>query len=195
MNIIFLGTSIMLLSVYACFDEVIGPLACTGCLCFFASHFHELTALEQDKKGKGVQNLHVMAEADSESNKLTMLYKASSPCYITYTAINYRYRGQLHVMARTRCPINRVCFAQVTRGSCDRSFGIHVARIANFPVSVVAEAESIAASLEKGGQLHAPEGSTGQAGSYKSFSECKRKAEDVDNDDDCAVGTKREKRS
>lgn len=55
---------------------------CTGCLCFFATHFHELTALEQDKKGKGVQNLHVMAEADPESNKLTMLYKASSPYYV-----------------------------------------------------------------------------------------------------------------
>ena len=95
----------------------------------------------------------------------------------------------------TRCPINRACFAQVTRGSCDRSFGIHVARIANFPASVVAEAESISASLEKGGQLQALEGSTGQAGSDKSFSECKRKVEDVGNDDDCAVGTKREKRS
>lgn len=54
-------------------------LAWTDCLCFFATHFHELTVLEQDKKGKGVQNLHVMAEADSESNKLTMLYKARSP--------------------------------------------------------------------------------------------------------------------
>lgn len=94
-------------------------------------------------------------------------------------------------MDRTGCPINRVCLAQVTRGSCDRSFGIHVARIANFPVSVIAEAESIAASLEKGEQLHAPGGSTEQAGSDKRFSECKRKIEDVDNDDDSVVGTKR----
>lgn len=47
-----------------------------GCLCLFATHFHELTALEE-AEGKGVQNLHVMAEADPRVNKLTMLYKVS----------------------------------------------------------------------------------------------------------------------
>lgn len=44
-------------------------------MCLFATHFHELTALEQDTHENGVQNLHVMAEADPASNKLTMLYK------------------------------------------------------------------------------------------------------------------------
>lgn len=36
------------------------------------------------------------------------------------------------------------------QGSCDRSFGIHVARIANFPAHVVSEAESLAIALESG---------------------------------------------
>lgn len=35
-------------------------------------------------------------------------------------------------------------------GSCDRSFGIHVARIADFPVSVVSEAGELADALERG---------------------------------------------
>ncbi|CAM9160401.1 unnamed protein product [Discosporangium mesarthrocarpum] len=39
---------------------------------------------------------------------------------------------------------------RVKPGSCDRSFGIHVARIAQFPPSVVAEAEGLATALEMG---------------------------------------------
>ncbi|CAM9231946.1 unnamed protein product, partial [Pylaiella littoralis] len=91
-------------------------LRSSGALCLFATHFHELTTIEQEMGGKGVQNLHVTAEADPASNKLTMLYK-------------------------------------VTQGSCDRSFGIHVARIANFPAHVVSEAESLATALENGEPL------------------------------------------
>lgn len=43
----------------------------------------------------------------------------------------------------------------MTRGSCDRSFGIHVARIANFPAHVVSEAERFAIALENGEHLSA----------------------------------------
>ena len=41
-----------------------------GCFCFFATHFHELTALE---KYEAVKNLHVTAIA--ENNSMTLLYQ------------------------------------------------------------------------------------------------------------------------
>lgn len=44
---------------------------------------------------------------------------------------------------------------QVTQGSCDRSFGIHVARLAHFPAHIVTEAESLANALENGEPLSA----------------------------------------
>lgn len=43
----------------------------------------------------------------------------------------------------------------MTQGSCDRSFGIHVARLAHFPAHVVSEAESLAKALENGEPLSA----------------------------------------
>lgn len=44
-----------------------------GCATLFATHFHDLAALESSLPGAGVANLHVKA-AESESG-LTMLYQ------------------------------------------------------------------------------------------------------------------------
>ncbi|CAI5464970.1 unnamed protein product [Closterium sp. Yama58-4] len=41
----------------------------------FATHFHELTALETRDASSGVANFHVSAHIDEASRKLTMLYK------------------------------------------------------------------------------------------------------------------------
>ena len=41
---------------------------------------------------------------------------------------------------------------EVTRGAADRSYGIHVARLAGLPPAVVARAEEVLAALEKGEQ-------------------------------------------
>ena len=78
-----------------------------GAFALFATHFHELTALEQIYPC--FQNYHVTA--DTSNNSLTLL-------------------------------------DHLQRGACDRSFGIHVAEMANFPPSVVAAARRKAAELE-----------------------------------------------
>lgn len=49
-----------------------------GAPTLFATHFHELTALEG---AAGVANLHVQTATDAASGKLTMLYQvADGPC-------------------------------------------------------------------------------------------------------------------
>uniref|UniRef100_A0A452Y856 DNA mismatch repair protein MSH2 n=1 Tax=Aegilops tauschii subsp. strangulata TaxID=200361 RepID=A0A452Y856_AEGTS len=101
----------------------------------FATHFHELTALankngdqHQHVPDLGIANYHVGAHIDPSSRKLTMLYK-------------------LFIMIMSLFSIGS-CVQKVEPGSCDQSFGIHVAEFANFPEAVIALAKSKAEELE-----------------------------------------------
>lgn len=88
--------------------------------CMFATHFHELTALDQQIKH--VKNLHVVAhvsdaEESGRDRDITLLYKVEPG---------------MCILPSVTCTI-----PNVPAGVCDQSFGIHVAELANFPESVV----------------------------------------------------------
>ena len=88
--------------------------------CLFATHFHELTALDQELNH--VKNLHVVAhvsDSDTQSKErdITLLYKVEPGACLR--------------------PLTCMPTLKISTGVSDQSFGIHVARMANFPEPVV----------------------------------------------------------
>jgi DNA mismatch repair protein MSH2 len=108
--------------------------------CLFATHFHELTTLDQTLAH--VKNLHVEAlvsandakrQAGKVERDITLLYKVkegkASHRLVCWKAIPSKWK-------------------LTWKGICDQSFGIHVAELANFPESVVRLAKRKAEELE-----------------------------------------------
>jgi DNA mismatch repair protein MSH2 len=92
-------------------------------LCLFATHFHELTALSQQLTH--VKNLHVVAHVS-----------------------DFTSRADGDTDQEQRRGRDITLLYKVAPGVCDQSFGIHVARLANFPESVVRLARRKADELE-----------------------------------------------
>ena len=56
-----------------------------------------------------------------------------------------------------RCVKDSIIFLhEVARGAADRSYGIHVAKLAGLPASVIARAEEVLRALEEGREGHKP---------------------------------------
>lgn len=88
----------------------------THCRGLFATHFHELTSLEQQLTNLACYNLAVREQA-----------------------------GQIHFLHR------------VERGAADRSFGVHVAKLAGLPPLVIRRAETLLRLAEKAARIdHSP---------------------------------------
>lgn len=99
----------------------------------FATHFHELTILDQSLAH--VTNLHVRAEVTPRKAAADM----------EGVEVNPKRENDITLLY------------QVQQGVCDQSFGIHVAELANFPDKVVAMAKRKAEELEDfGGESFFP---------------------------------------
>jgi DNA mismatch repair protein MSH2 len=104
------------------------------CACLFATHFHELTALEKEYPGR-VANKHVSAHVQNNQVRsfLPNLICASMLTCLLYLALFMQV----------------LMLYQLSPGPCTQSFGIHVAKTADFPPSVIAEAKRKAHCLEQ----------------------------------------------
>lgn len=101
-----------------------------NCFALFATHFHELTAL-QEKHPNAVKNLHVVAfisNDDAAIDKDDAMDDSASSEAQRARQVTLLY--------------------QVEPGICDQSFGIHVAELVRFPQKVVNMARHKAQELE-----------------------------------------------
>ncbi len=117
-----------------------------GCFCFFATHFHELTALEQHIP-KGQQPCYSSIDY--------MVLEGSLPLPVWPTVKN------LHVTAQT-ADNKLVLLYNIKQGPSDKSFGIHIAELAGFPPSVIEVAQQKVETLEKTAQSKGVTSGVGQ---------------------------------
>ncbi|XP_065316531.1 DNA mismatch repair protein Msh2-like isoform X2 [Gordionus sp. m RMFG-2023] len=143
-----------------------------GCFTFFATHFHELTQLAQEIATR-LENKMKLSNISSNSphdNILDVTNCMNKEIEVkSYSNNNFDIVKNLHVTALIvgsdikngmdieindkgldclgREDKNLVLLYKVKRGVCDRSFGIHIAKMAKFPESVIKMAKEKADEL------------------------------------------------
>jgi DNA mismatch repair protein MutS len=94
------------------------------------------------------------AEQLHETNKSRALFATH---YHELTALSERLAHSICVTMRVREWNDTIVFLhEVSRGAADRSYGIHVAKLAGLPQVVVARAEDVLRALEEGREGHKP---------------------------------------
>jgi len=123
----------------------------------FATHYHELTALAD---GVGANNIR--PQCITNGNNIPVETPQGVPAFAGMTNSPLRYVKNLTVEVREHK--GEIIFMhRVVPGVADRSYGIHVAKMAGMPESVVNAAEIILTRLEQGEGVSVSEAAHGNA--------------------------------
>ncbi|MFL6690354.1 MAG: DNA mismatch repair protein MutS [Alphaproteobacteria bacterium] len=113
-----------------------------------------------DEIGRGTATFDGLAIAWATAEHLCAVNKSRglfATHYHELTALAERLRGLACVTMRVREWNDSVVFLhEVAPGVADRSYGIHVAKLAGLPSTVVARAEEVLRALEEGREGHKP---------------------------------------
>ena len=113
-----------------------------------------------DEIGRGTATFDGLAIAWATAEHLRSINKSRAlfaTHYHELTALKERLKGIACVTMRVREWNDSIVFLhEVAPGAADRSYGIHVAKLAGLPGAVVARAEEVLRALEEGREGHKP---------------------------------------
>src|SRR5207302_5141404 len=113
-----------------------------------------------DEIGRGTATFDGLAIAWAAAEHLRTINKSRAlfaTHYHEMTALSGRLPSTACVTMRVREWNDTIVFLhEVTPGAADRSYGIHVAKLAGLPLSVVARAQEVLRALDEGREGHKP---------------------------------------
>jgi len=113
-----------------------------------------------DEIGRGTATFDGLAIAWAAAEHLSLKNKSRAlfaTHYHEMTALAERLDRVACVTMRVREVRDEIVFLhEVARGTADRSYGIHVAKLAGLPAAVIARAEEVLRALEEGREGHKP---------------------------------------
>jgi hypothetical protein len=147
---------------------VASALARSGCLALFATHFHELTALADQPcpaaMASTVAGTATATTALALDTAVTLARPPPAAASGCASGLDDGPKGasgvpigsvqNLHVAALAS-PSGLTLLYEVRPGPSDRSFGVHVARIARFPQAIIDDADAFVARHEATGHAAA----------------------------------------